>query len=141
MNDRFERASDGSYAWGKRKTYLKELEELNLNIVDLVLGLTLRSESVAANHYYGTIWRLGWALTESKEKEAFEERALAMVKDNSLDEFNRGLVFLLYKSYISHLSETEAQEKKAKLKQAVTSFPLFVQNSIQKMDEPKSRRR
>lgn len=61
MNDRFERASDGSYAWGERKTYLKELEELNLNIVDLMLGLTLRSENVANNHYYGTIWRMGWA--------------------------------------------------------------------------------
>ena len=28
MNDRFERVSDGSYAWAGRKTYIKELEEL-----------------------------------------------------------------------------------------------------------------
>ena len=38
MNDRFERMSDGSYAYGGRKTYLKELEELNLDVVDLILG-------------------------------------------------------------------------------------------------------
>ena len=54
---RFERVTDGSYACGDRKTYLKELEELNLNIVDLMIGLTLRADNVAKDHYYDTIWR------------------------------------------------------------------------------------
>jgi hypothetical protein len=141
MNDRFARASDGSYAWGARKTYLKELEELNLNIVDLMLGLTLRAENVADNHYYGTIWRLGWALTESKEKNNFEEKAITMMKDETLDEFNRGLIFLLYTTYINHLDEAEAVLKTKTLKETAASFPLFIQSSIQKMNEPKSRRR
>jgi hypothetical protein len=141
MNDRFERATDGSYAWEARKTYLKELEELNLNIVDLMLGLTLRAQNVAGNHYYGTIWRMGWALTESKEKALFEEKAMAMMKDNSLDEFNRGLIFLLYKTYINYLDEKESAQKRKSLKETISSFPLFIQRSIQKMDEPKERKR
>jgi hypothetical protein len=141
MNDRFERASDGSYAWDERKTYLKELEELNLNIVDLMLGLTLRAQNVAGNHYYGTIWRMGRALTESKEKALFEEKAMAMMKDDSLDEFNRGLIFLLYKTYISYLDEKESAQKRKSLKETISSFPLFIQHSIQKMEEPKERRR
>ncbi len=140
MNDRFERVSDGSYAWGQRKTYLKELEELNLNIVDLMLGLSLRAENVANNHYYGTIWRMGWALTESKERNVFEEKAVAMMKDDSLDEFNRGLIFLLYQTYISYLNDAESKQKRDSLKENIDSFPLFIQNSIQKMDEPKNKR-
>jgi hypothetical protein len=142
MNDRFERASDGSYAWGGRKTYLKELEELNLNIVDLMIGLTLRADNTAGNHYYGTIWRMGWALTESKEKNIFEEKAIAMMTDNSLDEFNRGLVFLLYKTYISYLDEKESVQKIKSLKENIVSFPGFIQTSIQAIDESaKSKRR
>jgi hypothetical protein len=141
MNDRFARASDGSYAWGERKTYLKELEELNLNIVDLMLGLTLRAQNVADNHYYGTIWRMGWALTESKEKALFEEKAILMMKDDALDEFNRGLIFLLYKTYISYLDEKEAVKKRRELRETMSSFPLFIQHSIKKIEEQKERRR
>jgi hypothetical protein len=141
MNDRFARASDGSYAWGERKTYLKELEELILNIVDLMLGLTLRAQNVADNHYYGTIWRMGWALTESKEKALFEEKAVLMMKDDALDEFNRGLIFLLYKTYISHLDEKEATQKREELNETLSSFPLFIQHSIKKMEKPKERKR
>jgi hypothetical protein len=141
MNDRFERMTDGSYAYGGRKTYLKELEELNLNIVDLMLGLTLRATNVADNHYYGTIWRMGWALTESKEKSLFEEKAVAMMKDPALDKFNRGLLFLLYKTYLNYLDEKEGNEKKAQLKAQINSFPDFIQASINGLEETKKSQR
>lgn len=141
MNDRFERMSDGSYAWGGRKTYLKELEELNLNIVDLMLGLTLRADNVSDNHYYGTVWRLGWALTESKEKDIFERKALAMMKDNSLDEFNRGLIFLLYRSYIDHLDEKETKVKIQSLNNTISEFPGFIQASIRETVKSLSEKR
>ncbi len=49
----FDRMSDGSYAYAGRKTYLKELEELNLDVVDLILGLSLRAENMAEKHYVG----------------------------------------------------------------------------------------
>ncbi len=134
MNDRFERVTDGSYAYGDRKTYLKELEELNLNIVDLMIGLTLRADNVAKNHYYNTVWRTGWALTESKEKDRFEETAIALMKNNQLDEFNRGLVFLLFHIYLSYLNEKEQQEKIDLLKSEINSFPSFLQTSINKLE-------
>lgn len=133
MNDRFERVSDGSYAYGDRKTYLKELEELNLNIVDLMLGLTLRADNVADNHYYGTIWRMGWALTESKEKDRFEQTAIDILKDDQLDEFNRGLVFLLFHTYISYLDEGEQHKKIARVRTEINSFPAALHSSINKL--------
>jgi len=131
MNDRFERMSDGSYAYSQRKTYLKELEELNLNIVDLMLGLTLHAKDLSFNHYYGTVWRIGWALTESNEKERFEKMAFQMIKDHRLDKFNRGLVFLLYTSYLYRLGDKKLIEEKIQtLKSDVQNFPDFVQPHI-----------
>ena len=53
MNDRFDRMSDGSYAWGQRETYIKELEELDINVIDLLIGISLRVENSAQNHYNG----------------------------------------------------------------------------------------
>jgi hypothetical protein len=130
MNDDFQRMSDGSYAYEKRKTYLKELEELNLNIVDLMLGICLRSDNVADNHIYGEVWRLGWAMTESKDRAVFEERAIAMMKDEKLDRFNRGLIYLMYSSYLIRLEDAESKEKIKALKEDVSGFPAFMHASI-----------
>jgi hypothetical protein len=131
MNDRFNRMSDGSYAYASRKTYLKELEELNLNITDLMLGLTLRAQNVADNHYYGTVWRIGWALTESKERKEFEVRLIEMLKDVQLDSFNRGLLFILFSSYLNHIDDkVEAQELMNKIKNNKQVFPQDLQVAI-----------
>ena len=131
MNDRFERVSDGSYAYKDRKTYLKELEEINLDVIDLMLGLSLRAYNTSINHYNGTIWRLGWALTESKERDKFEQRVLSMIKDAELDEFNRGLLFILYSSYLENLDDIkEANLKIDSMKNSVTEFPATLKKHI-----------
>lgn len=141
MNDRFERMSDGSYAYDQRKTYLKELEELNLNVVDLMLGLTLRAQDLPENHYYGTIWRLGWALTESRERKRFEESAITMIKDDRLDDFNRGLIYILYASYLTRLDDQqEARSKINLLKKHRSEYPWFIQSSIVQLDIKDSER-
>ena len=140
MNDRFERMTDGSYAYSSRKTYLKELEELNLNVVDLMLGLILRAQNTAPNHYYGSVWRLGWALTESKERNAFEARVQEMMKDPQLDEFNRGLLFMLYTSYLYRLEEVkDTNNRIAQLKANGQAFPVSIQHAIQKLNPRKKK--
>ena len=63
MNDRFDRLSDGSYAWKSRQTYIKELEELNINVYDLIMGITFRLDNPVKNHYYGSVGRLGRAVS------------------------------------------------------------------------------
>jgi hypothetical protein len=135
MNDRFERMSDGSYAWEQRQTYIKELEELNLNVVDLLIGMSLRSPSVANNHYNGTVWRLGKALAETKFKNKFEEQVCSMMKDNKLDGFNRGLLFLLYNSYLRHLSINEHNTRVTSLKASLHVYPQDIQQAITSLKE------
>jgi hypothetical protein len=140
MNDRVDRAIDGSYAWGDRKTYLMELEEINLNVVDLMLGLTMRAANLSDNHYEGTVWRIGWALAESREKDRFEKTAIEMIKDETLDEFNRGLIFLLYRTYTTYLPEKEGQQKRDALRKSANQYAPFISDAIKRMEEPERKR-
>jgi hypothetical protein len=136
MNDRFERNSDGSYAYWMRKTYLKELEALHLDITDLIIGLSLRAANTAPHHYNGTVWRLGWALSESKDPSLVETKLLQMIKDERLDEFNRGLLYILYTSYLHKIRDLKmANDKIGALKKNANEFPLFLRTAIVQLKE------
>lgn len=137
MNDRFDRMTDGSYAQGQRQTYIKELEDLDINVPELILGISLRVENPSRNHYYGSIGRLGRAISESKQKEAFEKDMLAMIADPELDDYNRVITYFLYKSYLNYLYSGKGNaEKHQKLKTATAGLPGYLkENVILKDDE------
>ncbi len=125
MNDRFARVSDGSYAWGGRKTYIRELEELGINVPDLLLGISIRVENPSNNHYFGSINRLGRALAETKYKDEIEEKILSMVEDKELDSFNRILMYFLFRNYNHNLDDrNRKQENITKLKKAIETMPF-----------------
>lgn len=131
MNDRFERASDGSYAFARRKTYIKELERLDLNITDLILGISLRFENTEDNHYYGSIRRIGRALSESAYKDIVRNELLCMIQDDSLDAYNRVLMYYLFRNYNYYLKDKDEQSKnKEKLLDAVANMPAYLSNQI-----------
>ncbi|PCI96339.1 MAG: hypothetical protein COB15_10640 [Flavobacteriales bacterium] len=135
MNDRFDRMSDGSYAWEKRKTYIKELEELDINVLDLLIGISLRIENPSTNHYYGSIGRLGRAISESKNKEQFEKQILSMIEDSELDDYNRVLSYFLFISYNNYLeNEDEQKENLTQLEQSINTMPTYLNDKI-KLDQ------
>lgn len=128
MNDRFERVSDGSYAWGRRKTYIKELEVLNINVSDLLLGIVLRVDNPSENHYFGNVRRIGRSLSESKDRDIIESEMLGMIKSKELDDYNRLLVYYLFLNYNYYIQdEVEKDDNKAKLKEAVAYLPKYIQ--------------
>lgn len=135
MNDRFDRQSDGSYAWAARKTYLMELEKLDINAIDLLLGTTLRVSDVSENHYWGSIGRVGRALADALDKPALESRLVAMIKDDNLDPFNRLLMAYLFNNYAHNLEETNKTDSLKKLEDAVKSFPPLLAEVWKKSDE------
>jgi hypothetical protein len=131
MNDRFDRMSDGNYAWEKRKTYIKELEELDINVLDLLIGISLRIENPSTNHYYGSIGRLGRAISESKNKEQFEKQMLSMIEDSELDDYNRVLSYFLFISYNNYLeNEDEQKENLTQLEQSIKTMPIYLNSKI-----------
>lgn len=123
MNDRFDRLSDGSYAWASRRTYLKELEELNLNVIDLLLGIALRTASVGPHHYWGSVSRIGRALADAEDKSKVEQQLLAAVGDEKLDHLNRLLMGYVYSNYVWSLPEGERERKMEPLESRISSWP------------------
>lgn len=131
MNDRFERQSDGSYAWKQRKTYIKELEVLDINVLDLLLGISLRIENSSPNHYFGNIGRLGRALAETSKSAEIEAAMLQMISDNQLDRYNRVLMYYLFLNYNYNLENKQQQAKNAqKLTEAIKSMPIYLASQI-----------
>ena len=127
MNDRFQRVSDGSYAWERRQTYVRELEELDINVPDLLFGICLRIENPSQNHYYGSIGRLGRALSETKYADEIETRMLSMIQDDQLDDYNRVMMYYLFLNYNHHIEEkSKRQENTDKLNNALTEIPAYL---------------
>lgn len=127
MNDRFERVSDGSYAWAGRKTYLRELEELDINVPDLMLGISLRIDNASRNHYFGSLGRLGRALAETQQPRELEQRLLSIVTDPTLDAYNRVLAYYLFLNYNYNLTDKELQKQNVvKLNAAVQQLPTYL---------------
>lgn len=132
MNDRFERQSDGSYAWAQRKTYLKELEALDIPAVDLLLGTCLRVSNVSDNHYFGSIGRVGRALTDATNKKQTEQKMLAMIRDTTLDPYNRLLIAYLVDNYAHNLEEEEKNACLKELEEATSTLPELVKKVWEK---------
>lgn len=131
MNDRFDRNSDGSYAYGRRNTYIAELETLGIDVSDLLIGTCLRVNNVAKNHYFGNISRIGRALSEIQNKNDVEEKMLQMIKDENLDMFNRTLISYLFGNYNSYLSDENRQElNREKYRVALSSLPKYIEKNI-----------
>src|SRR6185369_1933666 len=127
MNDRFDRMSDGSYAWAGRKTYFKELEQLDIKAVDLPIGTCLRVANVSDNHYWGSIGRVGRALVDVPDKDALENRLLTMILDTNLDPFNRLMIVYLFNNYSYNLDDEERKKLNSeKLEAAVSQLPDFI---------------
>lgn len=130
MNDRFERVSDGSYAWGQRGTYIGELEEIDLDIVSLMVGISLRMDDPAINHYHGSIPRVSRALAESGELDAFHQLFASMMKDEQLDDYNRILMYYLWSNSISYAPEEKQSDYKMRLDDASQGLPAYFRESL-----------
>ena len=112
MNDKFERVSDGSYAYARRNTYIKELEEINIDVINLLIGTTFRIENPSRNHYYANVGRTGRAIAESANLDEFEEIIISLIGSTKLDLFNRLIMVYLYETVINF---TEDESEKAKM--------------------------
>ncbi|SEJ66253.1 hypothetical protein SAMN05216327_115128 [Dyadobacter sp. SG02] len=131
MNDNFQRVSDGSWAWAGRKTYIKELEVLDINVPDLMMGTLFRLGNANENHYLGSVGRMGRSLSESANRVEMEVRMLEMISDISLDDYNRALAYYLFKSYNYHLSDKSAQARNSvALGAAVKNWPHYLTVNI-----------
>jgi hypothetical protein len=133
MNDNFQRMSDGGYAQKARQTYIKEIEDLGINVVDLLIGTCLYIENASSNHYFSGTQRVGRALAESKYKDQIEDKILNMIKDDHLDDLNRIIAYFLFDNYNNYLIDKNRWSVNIKrLDTAVTCLPLYISQRIRK---------
>jgi hypothetical protein len=131
MNDRFDRVSDGSWAYKDRQTYIRELEVLDINVPDLILGISLRVENPVENHYFGSIRRIGRALSETSANDLVETRMLDMIADYELDDFNRVLMYFLFDNYNYNLKdEIRKTANLEKLKKRFPKCPIMFMRGL-----------
>jgi hypothetical protein len=96
-------------------------------LLDLLIGVSLRSSNASPGHYYGDISRIGRALSESGELNTLRERLLTMIRDEKLDLFNRLLIAYLYSNHHYYLIDEEQKRNSQKsLREALATMPLFV---------------
>lgn len=131
MNDRFSRVSDGSWAWKNRNTYIKEIEDLGINVPDLLIGICLRFSNPNKNHYFANVGRIGRAFAESNYKDEIEAKLISSVSDDSLDHFNRMILYYLFSSYNNYLSEEE-KNRKDKNQLMINTLTTTIQTSLVK---------
>lgn len=131
MNDNFKRASDGSYALKGRGTYIKELEELNFNIPDLMIGICFRFANAPKNHYYGNISRIGRAIAESKYRFEIEKKILEIIMDEECDLNNRYLMSYLIGNYAFSVdSENDKKVILNKTFEAIKTLPCSIEKKL-----------
>lgn len=132
MNDRFDRNSDGSYAQAGRKTYLRELEVLDVPAQQLLLGSIFRATEISDKHYYGNLGRIGRAFTESAKAAEFEKQVKTMIKDKNLDPFNQCLFSMVYYSYCNWQPDVNKRETKlADFKKEAAAYPAYISAVLQ----------
>ncbi|PQJ10912.1 hypothetical protein CJD36_013150 [Flavipsychrobacter stenotrophus] len=142
MNDRFARVSDGSYAYGRRKTYIRELEQLEFDVNSLMMGISLRIENPSGNHYFGSIGRLGRALAESNKITEIETLMAEMISDRELDDYNRLLIFYLYRNCLYYIADGATQKAGiAQLRTAVAALPSHLSSRIEIKDSDYERQK
>jgi hypothetical protein len=103
MNDFAERSFNSNYAQQERETYIRELEELDIDVTNLLIGTALHVSNGAKNHYFSSASRVGRAFAETKHRAAFEQKLLTMIADEQLDDYNRYLLQYLFLDYVYYL--------------------------------------
>ncbi|MBS1564330.1 MAG: hypothetical protein JST39_08060 [Bacteroidetes bacterium] len=127
MNDRTTSMFSSNYAQAKRKTYLKEIEMLDINVQDMLLGTSLSISNPSGYHYYGSPNRIGRAFAETQDSAFLEKRVLAAIQDGQLDEYNRYIMQCIFLEYIYYLPDCEHRLRcLEKLEAAQKSFPAYL---------------
>lgn len=104
---------------------------MDINTLDLILGISLRIENPAKNHYFSSIDRVGRALSESRNPRLAETAILSMISDSDLDDYNRILMYYLFDNYNYNLADENAKKaNQSKLKNAIASMPDYISSKI-----------
>jgi hypothetical protein len=115
---------------GHRTTFLRELEALNIEVDDILLGRVLGSSWVDPS--FGGVKLLGGALAlEGGDRNRLEEKVLQLIADKGLDDYDRLDMHYLFLNYVSFLAEgPERRRALTRLERADGTLPGYLSATV-----------
>lgn len=107
-------------------TFVKELEAINVNVVDFLLGCALKTDDTET--YFGLgLFKLSRPFAEAFENEYAGNSMLAMIADNELDGATRVMMYKIYLGYWRLLRDPVLTEKNLRrLEEAMAFLPEYL---------------
>lgn len=135
LNDNFEPECSHIKKGETKRTYISELEKIEVNVIDLLLGSSLRVGNPTKNHHYLDARAVSRALSEIKNNDEVEIKLLSMIEDQELDDFNRMIICLLFKNYNCLLKDSQRQEEnQKKYFNALSTLPGTLGENLNKFE-------
>jgi len=101
MNDNVSRNANSNIASNARKTYIKELAKLDIDIDKILLGSNVRIDDTIRTHYFsdGSKIAKAYANLSSDKQEYFKNTVFEIIKDKEVDAFNKLHFYNTLKNY------------------------------------------
>lgn len=134
LNDNVSRIANSNIATNSRKTYIEELDKLDLNLSSLLFGSAYKISNGRKGHYFTSGNKTGQAFASlSKDyRNLFEETVEQLIKEDKMDDFNKLHFYNIFKHY-SYFT-TDSIEKvliDRKAKELVSYLPYTVRSRIE----------
>lgn len=128
-------ASEDNKAWQQRSTYVRELDAMGLQTLDLILGTALDFNQMPNNHIVIDTKKVPILLLESKEQDAWAEKLLELIADENLDWHNRVITYNIFREYVKALPKAQIRAAwLEKLRQATQYFPTSLAERLELED-------
>ncbi len=116
-----------------RYDYSKELEALDLNLPDLLLGSCLAVEGAGPYHHSIDVWRAAAVFVSGKSsvRKEVEQKLLDMISDKELDDYNRSQMYFVYEHISERLVSEVSTKNDDRLAVAVGTLPTYLKKRIE----------
>lgn len=108
MNDNVSRVANSNIASNARETYINELSKLDLDLNKILMGSNLRIEDTINKHYFsdGSKIAKAFANLDTEHQLYFENTILEILRNKSIDAFNKLHFYNTYKNYHFFLKDS-----------------------------------
>ena len=129
MNDNVSRNVNSNIASNARKTYIEELDKLDLDIDKILLGSNIRIEDTIRKHYFsdGSKIAKAYAKLNSDKQEYFENTVFEIIRDKKIDAFNKLHFYNTFKNYQYFLKDSI---KKIEIEKSIEKLILLLPGVI-----------
>lgn len=136
MNDNVSRVANSNIASEGRKTYIEELQKLDLDVKTLLLGSNMRIADTLNEHYFsdGSKVAKAFSVLEEADKDFFEATVEGLIQDERLDPFNK---LHFYNTLINYHYFLEDSSRKQEVAQKLEKLTMFMPSPLKsRFEEP-----